>query len=41
MGHELALRAFEESLQRLGLDCLDLYQIHWTTPDNGLCIDIG
>ncbi|HVU92335.1 MAG TPA: aldo/keto reductase [Jatrophihabitans sp.] len=25
-------RAFEQSLQRLGLDCVDLYLIHWPLP---------
>ncbi|MBW3554738.1 MAG: aldo/keto reductase [Gemmatimonadetes bacterium] len=28
-GHERALRAFEESLERLGMDYVDLYLIHW------------
>jgi diketogulonate reductase-like aldo/keto reductase len=27
-----AERAFEQSLQRLGLDCVDLYLIHWPLP---------
>lgn len=26
------LRECEESLQRLGVDCIDLYQIHWPDP---------
>jgi aryl-alcohol dehydrogenase-like predicted oxidoreductase len=26
------LRALEHSLRRLGLDSIDLYQIHWPTP---------
>lgn len=35
-GHNLAydqvLRAAEASLQRLGMDTIDLYQIHWSNP---------
>jgi diketogulonate reductase-like aldo/keto reductase len=31
-GHDEALRAFEESRQRLGLDYIDLYLIHWPLP---------
>ena len=28
-GYDTTLRAFDESMKRLGLDCLDLYLIHW------------
>src|SRR5438105_3332110 len=31
-GREAALRAFEDSLTRLGLDFVDLYLIHWPIP---------
>ncbi|GEB47647.1 oxidoreductase [Streptomyces cacaoi] len=31
-GHDAALRAFDSSLHRLGLDYVDLYLIHWPAP---------
>ena len=31
-GYESTLAAFEESMDRLGLDTLDLYLIHWMQP---------
>ncbi|MDX2646905.1 aldo/keto reductase [Streptomyces sp. PA03-1a] len=35
-GHDNALRAFDASLDKLGLDYVDLYLIHWPTPARGL-----
>jgi diketogulonate reductase-like aldo/keto reductase len=32
-GHDEALRAFDASLARLGLDYVDLYLIHWPVPE--------
>jgi diketogulonate reductase-like aldo/keto reductase len=31
-GYDSALRAFDASMQKLGLDVLDLYLIHWPVP---------
>lgn len=32
-GHDEALKAFDESMEKLGLDVVDLYLIHWPLPD--------
>jgi 2,5-diketo-D-gluconate reductase A len=34
-GFDATLRAFDASMGRLGLDYLDLYLIHWPTPERG------
>jgi 2,5-diketo-D-gluconate reductase A len=38
-GHNSTLTAFEASLERLGLDHVDLYLIHWPLPIEGLFLD--
>jgi 2,5-diketo-D-gluconate reductase A len=35
-GRDSTLRAIERSLERLGLDHVDLYLIHWPAPSQGL-----
>ncbi|HEY8992931.1 MAG TPA: aldo/keto reductase, partial [Candidatus Microsaccharimonas sp.] len=35
-GYERTLAAFETSLEKLGLDYIDLYLIHWPSPIRGL-----
>lgn len=38
-GYESTLRAFNDSLERLGLDYIDLYLIHWPMPKVGKYIE--
>jgi 2,5-diketo-D-gluconate reductase A len=38
-GHDETLRAFDESLARLGLDHVDLYLIHWPAPRRDRYVD--
>jgi diketogulonate reductase-like aldo/keto reductase len=38
-GYDTTLRAFDRSLELLGLEQLDLYLIHWPTPDRDLYVD--
>jgi len=38
-GYERAKRAFDESLERLDTDYLDLYLIHWPVPAHDLYVD--
>ncbi|GHA36654.1 oxidoreductase [Streptomyces tauricus] len=38
-GHDNALRAFDRSLDELGLDHLDLFLIHWPLPAKGLFVE--
>ncbi len=38
-GYDSTLAAFDASLQRLGLDTVDLYLIHWPTPEKDLYVD--
>lgn len=35
-GYESTLRAYDDALERLGLDQLDLFLIHWPTPEKDL-----
>lgn len=37
-GHDLTRAAFEASLERLGVDYIDLYMIHWPVPKNDLYV---
>lgn len=38
-GYDAALRAFDESLRRLRLEYVDLYLIHWPTPQRPLYVE--
>lgn len=38
-GYESALEAMDASLERLGLDYVDLYLIHWAVPSKGKYVD--
>lgn len=38
-GFDTTLKAFDQSLHRLGLDDVDLYLIHWPAPSKGRYVD--
>lgn len=38
-GYDSTLRAYDATLDKLGLDALDLYLIHWPTPRRDLYLD--
>jgi diketogulonate reductase-like aldo/keto reductase len=38
-GYDKTLRAFDDSMEKLGLEQLDLYLIHWPTPARDLYLD--
>ncbi|MEU6881834.1 aldo/keto reductase [Streptomyces sp. NPDC046712] len=38
-GHDSTLRAFDASLDKLGLDYVDLYLIHWPVPSKDAYVD--
>lgn len=38
-GYDATLAAFDETMERLGLDRLDLYLIHWPQPAAGLFVE--
>ncbi|QAY73364.1 aldo/keto reductase [Agromyces protaetiae] len=38
-GYDSALRAFDRSMSKLGLDVVDLYLIHWPVPSTDLYVD--
>ncbi|MFE2873523.1 aldo/keto reductase [Embleya sp. NPDC059259] len=38
-GYDKTLRAFDTALGKLGLDTVDLYLIHWPTPERDLYLD--
>jgi 2,5-diketo-D-gluconate reductase A len=35
-----ALRAFDQSMAKLGFDYVDLYLVHWPVPANGLTVEV-
>ncbi|KUM30098.1 2,5-diketo-D-gluconic acid reductase [Arthrobacter sp. EpRS66] len=39
LGYEQTLEAFDASLERLGLDYLDLFLIHWPAPEKDLYVE--
>ncbi|MCP3763968.1 aldo/keto reductase [Domibacillus sp. A3M-37] len=38
-GYDATLKAFDESIEKLGLDYVDLYLIHWPTPAEDTYVD--
>jgi diketogulonate reductase-like aldo/keto reductase len=38
-GYDATLRAFDDSQKRLGLDVVDLYLIHWPSPQRNLYVE--
>jgi 2,5-diketo-D-gluconate reductase A len=38
-GQDAALKGFDRSMKRLGIDVLDLYLIHWPSPRRGLYLE--
>ncbi|MBU7591228.1 aldo/keto reductase [Metabacillus halosaccharovorans] len=38
-GYDTTLKAFDESMEKLGLDYLDLYLIHWPLPSQGKYVE--
>lgn len=38
-GYDAALKAFDTSLNKLGLDYVDLYLVHWPTPERDLYVE--